>query len=213
MRRDVLSAVLPRMLEKRFAFDLELFVIARRLGYKRFLEAPDSASAPVHEHGVLALGLSLVARHHGHLVPPAHPALLRRRPGAGDPRERAAPDRPDRVARQRRHGGRQRRECAERDAAAGFSAGPSGPRGSARGRRAAGGPGERRRWPWRIPERRTRRVARRTRRTGGDVVTCRRSEEGGGNPAPLRVQGPALRPGPPGVDAGAYAGSPGSGAA
>jgi O-antigen/teichoic acid export membrane protein len=40
MRRDVLSAVLPRMVEKRFAFDLELFVIARRLGYKRFLEAP-----------------------------------------------------------------------------------------------------------------------------------------------------------------------------
>ncbi len=40
VRRDVLSAVLPRMLEKRFAFDLELFVIARRLGYKRFLEAP-----------------------------------------------------------------------------------------------------------------------------------------------------------------------------
>jgi len=40
VRRDVLSAVLPRMVEKRFAFDLELFVIARRLGYKRFLEAP-----------------------------------------------------------------------------------------------------------------------------------------------------------------------------
>ena len=40
VRRDVLSAALPRMLEKRFAFDLELFVIARRLGYKRFLEAP-----------------------------------------------------------------------------------------------------------------------------------------------------------------------------
>ena len=40
VRRDVLAAVLPRMLEKRFAFDLELFVIARRLGYKRFLEAP-----------------------------------------------------------------------------------------------------------------------------------------------------------------------------
>jgi O-antigen/teichoic acid export membrane protein len=40
VRRDVLSAVLPRMLEKRFAFDLELFVIARRLGYRRFLEAP-----------------------------------------------------------------------------------------------------------------------------------------------------------------------------
>ncbi len=40
VRRDVLSAVLPRMVEKRFAFDLELFVIARRLGYRRFLEAP-----------------------------------------------------------------------------------------------------------------------------------------------------------------------------
>ncbi|HET9061395.1 MAG TPA: glycosyltransferase [Acidimicrobiales bacterium] len=40
VRRDVIAAVLPRMVEKRFAFDLELFVIARRLGYKRFLEAP-----------------------------------------------------------------------------------------------------------------------------------------------------------------------------
>jgi glycosyltransferase involved in cell wall biosynthesis len=40
VRRDVLAAVLPRMVEKRFAFDLELFVIARRLGYTRFLEAP-----------------------------------------------------------------------------------------------------------------------------------------------------------------------------
>jgi glycosyltransferase involved in cell wall biosynthesis len=40
IRRDVLAAVLPRMAEKRFAFDLELFVIARRLGYRRFFEAP-----------------------------------------------------------------------------------------------------------------------------------------------------------------------------
>lgn len=40
IRRDVLDAVLPRMVEKRFAFDLEMFVIARRLGYRRFLEAP-----------------------------------------------------------------------------------------------------------------------------------------------------------------------------
>jgi len=40
VRRDVLAAVLPRMLEKRFAFDLELLAIARRLGYRRFLEAP-----------------------------------------------------------------------------------------------------------------------------------------------------------------------------
>jgi O-antigen/teichoic acid export membrane protein len=40
VRREVAAAVLPRMLEKRFAFDLELFVVARRLGYKRFFEAP-----------------------------------------------------------------------------------------------------------------------------------------------------------------------------
>lgn len=40
MRRDVLAATLPRMLEKRFAFDLELLAVARHLGYRRFLEAP-----------------------------------------------------------------------------------------------------------------------------------------------------------------------------
>jgi len=38
--RDVLEAVLPRMLEKRFAFDLELLVVARRHGFDRVLEAP-----------------------------------------------------------------------------------------------------------------------------------------------------------------------------
>lgn len=40
IRRDLLAEVLPRMVEKRFAFDLELLVAARRLGYKRILEAP-----------------------------------------------------------------------------------------------------------------------------------------------------------------------------
>jgi O-antigen/teichoic acid export membrane protein len=40
IRRDVLDAVLPRMLEKRFAFDLEFLVVARRLGYTRVFEAP-----------------------------------------------------------------------------------------------------------------------------------------------------------------------------
>ncbi len=38
-RRAVLEAVLPRMLVKRFAYDLELLVIARHLGYK-IAEAP-----------------------------------------------------------------------------------------------------------------------------------------------------------------------------
>jgi glycosyltransferase involved in cell wall biosynthesis len=40
IRRDVLATVLPRMLEKRYAFDLELLVVARRLGFRRVLEAP-----------------------------------------------------------------------------------------------------------------------------------------------------------------------------
>jgi glycosyltransferase involved in cell wall biosynthesis/O-antigen/teichoic acid export membrane protein len=40
VRRDVLVAVLPRMLEKRYAFDLELLVVARMLGYSRVFEAP-----------------------------------------------------------------------------------------------------------------------------------------------------------------------------
>src|SRR5207237_1088445 len=40
VRRDVLARSLPRMVEKRFAFDLELFVVARHLGYRRLFEAP-----------------------------------------------------------------------------------------------------------------------------------------------------------------------------
>jgi O-antigen/teichoic acid export membrane protein len=40
VRREVLDSVLPRMLEKRFAFDLEFLVVARRLGYSRVFEAP-----------------------------------------------------------------------------------------------------------------------------------------------------------------------------
>jgi glycosyltransferase involved in cell wall biosynthesis len=40
LRRDVVAAVLPRMVERRFAFDLELFVVARDLGYHRLVEAP-----------------------------------------------------------------------------------------------------------------------------------------------------------------------------
>jgi glycosyltransferase involved in cell wall biosynthesis/O-antigen/teichoic acid export membrane protein len=40
IRRDVLAAVLPRMLEKRYAFDLEFLVVARRLGFRRVFEAP-----------------------------------------------------------------------------------------------------------------------------------------------------------------------------
>ncbi len=40
IRRETLAAVLPKMLEKRFAFDLELLVVARRMGYRNFVELP-----------------------------------------------------------------------------------------------------------------------------------------------------------------------------
>lgn len=39
-RRDVLVKVLPRVLVKRYAFDLELLVVANHLGYHRIFEAP-----------------------------------------------------------------------------------------------------------------------------------------------------------------------------
>jgi O-antigen/teichoic acid export membrane protein len=40
IRREVLAEVLPRMVEKRFAFDLEMFVVAKHLGFLKFFEAP-----------------------------------------------------------------------------------------------------------------------------------------------------------------------------
>lgn len=39
-RRSVLEASLPRIVVNKFAFDLELFVIAHRLGFRNFIEAP-----------------------------------------------------------------------------------------------------------------------------------------------------------------------------
>jgi glycosyltransferase involved in cell wall biosynthesis len=40
VRRDVLTEVLPRMVEKRFAFDLELLAVAHRLGFRQTAELP-----------------------------------------------------------------------------------------------------------------------------------------------------------------------------
>ncbi|MHB8682605.1 MAG: glycosyltransferase [Acidimicrobiales bacterium] len=40
LRREVLEAVLPSMFEKRYAFDLELLVVARQRGFNRITELP-----------------------------------------------------------------------------------------------------------------------------------------------------------------------------
>jgi glycosyltransferase involved in cell wall biosynthesis len=40
VRREALAEVLPRLVEKRYAFDLELIVALRRAGHRRMLEAP-----------------------------------------------------------------------------------------------------------------------------------------------------------------------------
>jgi glycosyltransferase involved in cell wall biosynthesis len=39
-KRNVLEAVLPRLVVKRFAFDIELLAVAKYLGYRRIYEAP-----------------------------------------------------------------------------------------------------------------------------------------------------------------------------
>lgn len=44
-RRELLEDVLPRTVERRFAFDLELLVAAQRMGYRRILPAPVSLRA------------------------------------------------------------------------------------------------------------------------------------------------------------------------
>jgi glycosyltransferase involved in cell wall biosynthesis/O-antigen/teichoic acid export membrane protein len=40
IRRDVLAAVLPRMTEEGYVFDLEMLVVAKQLGFDRIFEAP-----------------------------------------------------------------------------------------------------------------------------------------------------------------------------
>lgn len=39
-RREVLEKVLPRLMVKKFAFDVEILAVARKLGFKRIYEAP-----------------------------------------------------------------------------------------------------------------------------------------------------------------------------
>jgi O-antigen/teichoic acid export membrane protein len=65
IRRDVLAAVLPRMLEKRYAFDLELLVVARVMGFTRVFEAPIKLdyrfASHVDPQAVVRIGLDTAA--------------------------------------------------------------------------------------------------------------------------------------------------------
>jgi len=72
VRRDVLAAVLPRLYEKRFAFDLELLVVARSLGYSRVFEAPIRVdykfSSQVRPSSVVRVALDTAAIFYRHYV-------------------------------------------------------------------------------------------------------------------------------------------------
>lgn len=86
IRREVAAAVLPRMVEKRFAFDLELFVVARHLGYERLFEVPirieERFSSTISAHAVGRIFLDTLAiwyrlhllRHYGPPVRAGRPA-------------------------------------------------------------------------------------------------------------------------------------------
>jgi glycosyltransferase involved in cell wall biosynthesis/O-antigen/teichoic acid export membrane protein len=72
IRREVLAAVLPRLLEKRYAFDLEFLVVARSLGYKRVFEAPVRIdyrfSSHVNPRSVVRIGLDTLAIFYRHYL-------------------------------------------------------------------------------------------------------------------------------------------------
>ena len=76
-KREVLERVLPRVLVKRFAFDLELLANVHHFGY-RIAEAPVEVNfTRVCSRLRLAGRLECLSRHAGDLLSDADPALLR----------------------------------------------------------------------------------------------------------------------------------------
>jgi hypothetical protein len=86
IRREAMAAVVPRMVEKRFAFDLELLVVARHLGYRRFVEAPvvighrfSSTVSPRAVRGMIQDTFAIFYRlriRRAYDRPPTHPSRL-----------------------------------------------------------------------------------------------------------------------------------------
>ncbi len=58
-KREVLAAVLPRIVVKRYAFDLELLVVACHLGFSRVVEAPvrigQRFSSTINRHAIMSM--------------------------------------------------------------------------------------------------------------------------------------------------------------
>jgi len=58
-KREVLAAVLPRIVVKRYAFDLELLVVAHHLGFSHIVEAPvrigQRFSSTINRHAIMSM--------------------------------------------------------------------------------------------------------------------------------------------------------------
>lgn len=64
-RREVLAAVLPRIVVKRYAFDLELLVVASHLGFTRIVEAPvrigQRLGSTINRHAIVSILIETAA--------------------------------------------------------------------------------------------------------------------------------------------------------
>lgn len=88
-RRDVLAAVLPRIVVKRYAFDLELLVVAHHLGYSHIVEAPVRIrrrfSSTINRRAIVSMLVETAAifyrrnvlRYYDHCHTPANIEMLR----------------------------------------------------------------------------------------------------------------------------------------
>ncbi len=103
-RREVAEEVLPLLLVKQFAFDLEFLAVARALGYRRIREQPVTLEYRFTGSGVRSRGRAARAgRHGGDLLPAPDPSLL---PAQAPAAARVCPDAGLPAARHARRTGR-----------------------------------------------------------------------------------------------------------
>ncbi len=95
--RRVVADVLPLLRESRFALDLELLVLAKRLGYGRIVEAPVRIEQRARQHDLAEARLAAACRHPRPLRPLVGPPRVRHRHRSPFRRGRAGcTGRPDR---------------------------------------------------------------------------------------------------------------------